>query len=135
MNRDFWLINIWKEGKYADLWSLNHFLGGVILAQIMLYFNFSFWAGLILAVFLMATWETYELFVGIEETICNKSTDIGFGVLGFLLHVFFLIKLGFVVFISVLIAFAFLELWGYLAYRLRIKRDRPRGIEINPQNR
>ena len=133
MNKNFWLIDIWEEKKYADLWSVNHFLGGVILAQLTVSFNLSFWSGLVLAVFLMMGWELYELAMGIEESAYNKSTDIGFGVLGFLFHVFFLIKLKYYkyIFISIFIVFIILELLGYLAYRLRIKRDTSKGLENN----
>jgi len=133
MNKNFWLIDIWEEKKYADLWSVNHFLGGIILAQITYSFNLSFWSGLVLAVFLMMGWELYELAVGIEESAYNKSTDIGFGVLGFLSYVFFLIKLKYFkyIFIVIFIVFIILELLGYLAYRLRIKRDISRGLENN----
>lgn len=124
MNKD-WFINIWEEGKYADLWSVNHFLGGIVLAQMTIYLNLSFLSGLLLAVFLMVGWELYELAMGIEESAYNKSTDIGFGVLGFLFYVFYILKLKYYkyVFIVAFSLFVLLEFLGYLAYRLRIKRD------------
>ena len=121
MNKDFWLAGIWEEGICVDFWSVNHFLGGMILGYFSLVFNINFWVGLVFASLIIVGWEAYELLQNIEELPCNKFFDIFLGIAGFLILALEWLNFNHYFFGIVLITFVFLELWGFYGYKYRKK--------------
>ncbi len=35
-------VDFWKEGKYFDLWTINHIFYGILAAMLVYYLNISF---------------------------------------------------------------------------------------------
>jgi len=83
--------DIWKHGKYLDLWSLVHFLSGVLLASFFYHLNLDlFWSATFSLIALLG-WEFFESVLGIIETTSNVVVDIIIGFVGFLLFAHLLI--------------------------------------------
>ncbi|MCH7850217.1 MAG: hypothetical protein IH845_01090 [Nanoarchaeota archaeon] len=113
-----WYSNIWKEGKYIDLWSINHILGGMVLAGIFIFFNLSLTWALILGFLITISYEIYEMLTDHFETPANKILDILTSLLG--VYLMYMLKdlnlLDFnAIFASVFFIFLILEVWGFLA--------------------
>lgn len=122
MTKHSWYISVWKNKSYIDLWSVNHFLAGVLLEGVAVFVGMEFWASFIIAMLILIGWEIFEITNHIEETIGNRFTDLFLGAIGFLLlHYLFtswLSSVGFyITFIIALIVWVVLELWGFCAYR------------------
>ena len=116
-------MNIWKEGKSIDLWSVNHLLSGGVSAGLTIFLKFDFLIGLLLASFIMLSWELYEFFGEIKESPMNQTIDMVFGVLGFIISYPLMIKMNATtrigVFTIITLLFLFLETRGFLAYKKR----------------
>lgn len=77
--------DIWREGKYADLWSVVHVLSGAIAGLFPLLVPLSFWPALFTATAFFIAWELVERYGGIAaEYWTNQVTDVLFGIAGFL---------------------------------------------------
>ncbi|MEK6942640.1 MAG: hypothetical protein AABX00_01095 [Nanoarchaeota archaeon] len=125
-----WKYDIWREGKYLDLWHVNHTLAGSLLAGITFFFNIKLLLGFVVSVLLMLAWEFYEIIVDIEETIANQILDVLTGILGFF-GMFYLLQIinhssGLQVFLVVLVVWLSLELWGFVAYKKKKAKIRRR---------
>lgn len=119
-----WYVKIWAEGKYIDFWSINHILGGALLAQIFVFLGVNFWISLVISFIIMILWEVYEYKTKVYETIQNRVMDVVVGLLGFFM-IYYLVSLDFFyngIFYIVFFIFLFLEIWGYIAYQLKKKR-------------
>lgn len=55
-NKNAWHIKIWDEGKYLDFWSINHVLGGGVLAGISIYTGIHFLMGFIFSLSVLEYW-------------------------------------------------------------------------------
>ncbi len=75
--------DIWREGKWLDLWSVVHFLSGMSMAFITHLFSFSPLASFIIAFILLVTYEMWEAMVRIEETPQNRFMDVMVGMISF----------------------------------------------------
>ena len=119
MTRDYF-----KEGKYFDLWSVNHLLSGFLYAGwiIKLGFDYKF---IFVSYFILAVaWEIYEKVSGIKEHIENQVMDVVTGVVGVIIFYFLSTsnyRVSIWVLILLTIAFTALEISGYLAYKRRNK--------------
>jgi len=126
VNKIDWKYNIWKKGEYIDLWSLNHFVGGVLIARILLFFDLSFWSALSITFVVKVAWEIYELIRNIKEPIGNKILDVVMGIIGFLVMYYLYIKVSFfsktTSFIIIFVIWLFLNLWGYVVFVKRTKK-------------
>ena len=112
--------DIRNDGKYLDLWSLNHFLSGIVYAGWMFEWGFSLWFVFISYFIFAVVWELYELYADIFEHLGNKTMDIVTGVVGFFLLYstdIFNIKNLWVI----TIVYIILELYCYIDYQLRGK--------------
>ena len=120
--------DIWKEGKYFDLWSINHLLSGGILAGFFILIGIKFWKGFLISFLIMVSWELYEIFKRSKERKGNQIIDIALGIFGFLIAYFLIIDLSLslkiIVFTTLTILFLFLEVLGFLAYRKRKKLNK-----------
>jgi len=120
-----WYYIIFRNGKYLDLWSVNHTLAGVVITGPLYYFSIPFVYSLLISLFLIIGWEIYEIAFDIEETWQNRSTDIITGVIGFLfiwyMYPQFTISTQILVYTVLTVIFLVLEVWGYFAYKARVR--------------
>ena len=118
-----WKVGIWKEGKYFDLWHVNHFLAGVLLASATIIFKIDLFWGFVVSFILMVAWEFFEYFSKIHETMFNRCMDVILSTISFILIVYLeKYKLTkdqfFQIFYVSLVLYIFLELWGFRAYQI-----------------
>ncbi|MFH1890340.1 MAG: hypothetical protein ABIJ91_02105 [Candidatus Kuenenbacteria bacterium] len=113
-----WYIIIWlKEGKYLDLWSINHVLFGGVLSGIFILAHSALNLALMISILFMIGWEFYEFAKGIHEPFGNKIFDVITGVAGFfLIRYLSSIYSPKNIFLIVLFLFLLLEAWGCYAY-------------------
>ena len=113
-----WYTDIWKEGKYLDLWSLNHVLGGGVIAGIFIFLNLELRLALILSFIITLSWEIYELKKDMHEAPTNKVFDLLTNLLGVYI-MYKLVALNILdtsaIFAIFLFIFLILEVWGFLA--------------------
>ena len=118
-----WHKELWKEGKYLDLWSLNHVLGGMLIAGIFIFLNIDLKLALILSFLITLSWEIYEVKKGLHEAPTNKVFDLLTNLLGVYL-MYAVVALNIIdtnaVFTTVLLCFIILEIWGFLAIQSEI---------------
>ncbi len=117
----------WKEGKYIDLWSVNHLLSGVVLAAILYHFHIEFSTALIISLALFVGWEILEKLIGINEHFSNICMDVICDTAGFLMTSYFYLVLSrpFTITTSIIFALLFttFNIWGYSAYEKRSKLE------------
>src|SRR3989344_3112575 len=118
---DQWWWEGWKHGKYADFWTINHFLIGIIGTMIGLFLGVP-WPLLVWVLTgLFISWEIFEWLTDVGETFTNQVTDIASSMtaLVFSGYVFTLIPELFShsLFWAFVLLFGGLELWGHLAWR------------------
>ena len=75
----------WKRGRAFDLWSIPHFLFGILMAFLPQLVGISVLTALSLMIILAMVWEIYEKFIDIKETIQNSLLDIILPVVAFML--------------------------------------------------
>lgn len=75
--------DIWREGKYLDLWSVPHFLSGVSVALGLHILGFDFWAAFVIGFLLLVGYEMFEVIAKIEETKMNRTLDVVVGMMSF----------------------------------------------------
>jgi hypothetical protein len=112
-------MDIWKHGKYLDLWSLIHFLSGFILCGLLYYLGFSFFWAFMYSALLLILWEVFEFFIKIIEPSVNVVMDIIFGLVGFFLAAwFYFLRTEFDIslYLTVLGITIVLSLWGFLDF-------------------
>ncbi len=82
--------DIWREGKWLDLWSVVHLLSGVTIGLGFYFLNFDAPASVVLALLSLVSYEMWEVMVRIEETRSNRFMDVLVGMASFLPTFFFL---------------------------------------------
>jgi hypothetical protein len=75
--------DMWAEGKWLDLWSVPHFLSGIVLAFCVYFFHFGVPASFVIAVLLLVAYEMFEVIAHIEETRTNRFMDVVVGMVSF----------------------------------------------------
>lgn len=76
---------LWERRKGLDLWSVPHFLFGVLMAAAPPLLDVSLLTALALTVVLALLWELYEKIVGIQETLLNGLFDLILPIMSFAL--------------------------------------------------
>ncbi len=115
----------WQKGRAFDLWSIPHFLFGILTAFLPALIGISLLTALTLTLVLAMAWEIYEKFVDIKETIPNSLLDILLPVVAFtltseLLLFYPLHDDTLLVFATaVLVLYLFTNISGWIAYRRR----------------
>lgn len=115
----------WRKGKALDLWSIPHVLFGVLTGFLPQLTGLSFLTALALTIIFALSWEIYEKFAEIKETVLNSLFDIVLPVLSFTLtsHALIWYPISYddlvVVATAVFIVYAFTNISGWLAYRRR----------------
>lgn len=119
-----WYLEIWISKRAFDMWSLNHFLLGAVLAGILMNTKLDYINGFILAILIMVGWEFWEIFRKMKESLLNRIFDVLLGISGFyfmqLFALFFSRNL--FPFLIVFISYLMLELWGCWAFKKESKR-------------
>ena len=75
--------DIWREGKYLDLWSIPHFLSGMMIALLTHLLGFETVLAFAIAFIGTAGYELWEGWIGIEETRMNRFLDVVVGMMSF----------------------------------------------------
>lgn len=116
-------MDIWKHGKYADLWSVVHFLSGFLLGVIFFTLDYTFLSALLISTILLLLWEVFEWIAKISEPSVNVAMDIVFGLAGFFagayLYYFLAIPFEMLHFSIILTATLLLSLWGFFDFLKR----------------
>ena len=73
----------WREGKYLDLWSVPHFLSGVVVALSLYVFGFEVRSAFVIAFLLLVGYEMFEVIAKIDETRWNRTLDVVVGMVSF----------------------------------------------------
>lgn len=115
----------WRRGRGLDLWSIPHFLFGVLTGMLPALIGMSFPAALTLTIALAVLWEIYEKFAGIRESILNIIFDLLLPIVAFTLTSFILLAYPLhpddlaVAAVAVFLVFAFTNVSGWFAFRRR----------------
>lgn len=115
----------WQKGKAFDLWSIPHFLFGILMAFTPELIGISLRTGLALTVILAMLWEVYEKFIDIKETPQNILLDVllpisAYSLTSYMLFIFPLPYEQHVLFATaVLILYLYTNISGWLAFRNR----------------
>ena len=113
--------DIWDEGKYIDMWTVNHTLSGFILAGWLGVFGVSTPVSIVISSILFIGWEVFEYLYKIEETP-NQVVDIIANYVG--LIIYYRVSPSLESHLPSILAtasvlFLFLEIVGYVAYLKR----------------
>ncbi len=71
--------DIWKEGKWLDLWSVVHFLSGMTIGFVFHLVNLGAVASVIIVFLRHTAYEMWEKIVGIDEAPTNRVMDVVVG--------------------------------------------------------
>lgn len=114
-------MDIWKHGKYIDLWSVVHFLSGFVLAGLWYVFGFGFIPAIVGSIFLLLLWEIVEEVTKIIEPSINVIFDIITGFLGFLFgaYIFYIKSESLIYLYAALVLSVSLGVWGFLDFLKR----------------
>lgn len=74
--------DIWAEGKYIDLWSLNHIVAGLLMLPILLWLGLTPMKALAVSFVLFSAWEVMEWFYEVEMFL-NQLGDMVTNYMGF----------------------------------------------------
>lgn len=73
----------WREGEYLDLWSVPHFLSGMVVAFSLFFLGFEARSAFVIAFLLLVGYELFEAVAEIEETRWNRVLDVVVGMVSF----------------------------------------------------
>lgn len=82
--------DIWREGKWLDLWSVVHLLSGASTGLGFFFLPLNAFASVTIALLAFVLYEMWEALVKIEETPTNRFMDVVCGMITFL-PAFFLV--------------------------------------------
>lgn len=110
-------MNIWKHGKYIDMWSLVHFLSGFLLGGLFYWLGTNLVLTVVFSIGILILWEFFEFATGIIEPSPNVIFDIVTGLGGLLISISLYYWLNFSFnlsfFVTVLIVTSVLAVWGF----------------------
>jgi hypothetical protein len=115
----------WEKGEGLDLWSIPHFLFGILMALLPPLFDVSVTAAFTFTVILGLLWEVYEKLAKIEETLLNSLFDVllpiaSFSITAYLFSRFSLdVGVAQVTLVVTLIFYISMNTLGWMAYRKR----------------
>lgn len=81
--------DIWREGKWIDLWSVVHLLSGASFGFALAVFDLGAIASIIIALLVFVLYEMWEAMVKIIETPQNRFMDVVVGMVSFVPTFFF----------------------------------------------
>jgi hypothetical protein len=83
-DRKFERTDIWREGKWIDLWSVPHFLSGLSIGLGFFILRIDILGSIALVLVSLVAYEMWEAMVRIQETPTNRFMDVVVGMVGFL---------------------------------------------------
>ena len=86
--------DIWREGRYLDLWSAPHFLSGIAVALGLHIIGFETLFVLVVGFLLLIAYEVFEYAVHIQETRTNRGLDVVVGMTSLVLVLFLAPRFG-----------------------------------------
>lgn len=117
--------DLWRKGRAFDMWSIPHFLFGVLMAFLPPLADMSFSMMLTLTAILAVLWELLEMNIGIKETVLNSLLDVFLPIVGYIITSYVLLFNSYhredimVVAIAVSAIYLFTNISGWRAYRRR----------------
>ena len=81
--------DIWREGKWLDLWSVVHLLSGMSFGLALGVLGLGTTASIVIAFLVFVLYETWEAMVRIVETPQNRFMDVVVGMMSFVPTFFF----------------------------------------------
>jgi len=75
--------DIWREGKWLDLWSVIHFLSGITIGFFPRYLGLKGFSAYAIVFLLLVLYEMFEALAKIEETPQNRVMDVVVGIASF----------------------------------------------------
>jgi len=119
---NFFDIKYW-EGAFIDMWSIPHFLTGVVIALVLVLLNTTFLTGFLITLFIATGWELFEITFKIYEIPTNSIVDIILSLIAYSL--FFYIPRWFsldskstsILLYIMIVIFIILMILGWVAYR------------------
>ena len=79
----FTRTDVWREGKWLDLWSVVHLLSGLSLGFGVPYLHLGALASFLVVLLLLVSYEMWEAMVRIKETPTNRLMDVVVGMVGY----------------------------------------------------
>lgn len=76
--------DIWREGKWLDLWSVVHFFSGISIGFCARLVPLEPFAIVVIVTLLLVGYEMWEALVHIQETFTNRVMDVVVGLVSFL---------------------------------------------------
>lgn len=76
--------DIWREGKWVDLWSVAHLLSGITMGFFPRYFSLEGFAAYVIVFLLLVLYEMFEALAKIAETPQNRTMDVVIGMASFI---------------------------------------------------
>lgn len=89
-NGRFVRTDIWREGKWLDLWSVVHVFSGISIGLGFYFLHLGVVASVALTFISLVAYELWEAVVAIEEAPTNRFMDVVVGMIGFV-PTFFLV--------------------------------------------
>ena len=120
----------WRKGRAFDLWSIPHFLFGILTGFLPALTGISFLTALVCTLVFALSWEFYEKIIGIRESVQNILLDVTLPIVAFTYTSYLLRATTFhrddliVVATAVLALYTFTNVSGWLAYRRRNRNFR-----------
>mgnify|MGYP003394303087 CR=1 FL=1 len=115
----------WQKGRAFDLWSIPHFLFGILMAFVPPLTDISFSIVLTFSFILAVLWELFEIYIGIKETVLNSLLDVFLPIVAFIITSYMLHIYTFrhdellVIAVAIFVLYVFTNISGWLAYRRR----------------
>lgn len=76
--------DVWREGKWIDLWSIVHLLSGASFGLVLGVLNLGTTASIVITFLSFVLYETWEAMVKIIETPQNRFMDVVLGMVSFI---------------------------------------------------
>src|SRR3989344_2584189 len=76
--------DIWREGRWFDLWSLVHCLSGITGGFLFRYLGLDNFSAYAISFLLLVLYEMFEALAKIEETPQNRTMDVVVGMASFI---------------------------------------------------
>jgi hypothetical protein len=115
----------WEKGEGLDLWSIPHFVFGILTALAPAFIGISTKTALIWTIILGLLWEVYEKLAHIEETVLNSLFDIILPLAAFAITTYLLTRFPIytdtqrIIGVVVFIIYIAINTLGWMAYRKR----------------
>jgi hypothetical protein len=88
------MLSLYAEGVFIDMWTVTHFLFGVILFFVFTSRRINIYLQILFALILAVFWEIFELSFKIIEYFSNRVVDVAVTILGLIIFFYWHSKKG-----------------------------------------